>query len=122
RRALNRAASRPPDLAGAGVGDAAAGVIAAGAAVAGAAVAGAAVALGDPLAGALLHGVDFTSAPSRRKPIVVASGRPHANGLRLERIERIVDLAGFEAFLARPGPWLGVFDLPFGLPRPFIEA
>jgi hypothetical protein len=74
----------------------------------------------DPLARALLHGVDFTSSPSRRKPIVVASGRPHGRGVRLERIERIPDLAGFEAFLARPGPWLGVFDLPFGLPREFV--
>lgn len=76
----------------------------------------------DPLEPALLHGVDFTSAPSRRKPIVVASGRPRGRGLRLERIERIADLVGFDAFLARPGPWLGVLDLPFGLPRAFIEA
>src|SRR5690606_27710942 len=71
---------------------------------------------------ALLHGIDFTSSPSRRKQIVVASGRPGDGGLRLERMERIVDLTGFDAFLARPGPWLGVFDLPFGLPREFILA
>jgi hypothetical protein len=70
----------------------------------------------------VLHGIDFTSSPSRRKPIVVASGRPGGGGVRLERLERIPDLAGFDAFLARPGPWLGVFDLPFGLPRAFIEG
>ena len=28
----------------------------------------------------LLHGVDFTSAPSRRKPITVADGRPRTEG------------------------------------------
>ncbi len=72
------------------------------------------------LEGALLHGIDFTSSPSRRKQIVVASGRVHDGALRLQRIERIDDFAGFDAFLARPGPWLGVFDLPFGLPREFI--
>ncbi len=79
-------------------------------------------AAGDVLGQALLHGIDFTSSPSRRKQIVIASGRPHGIGLRLERIERIADFAGFDAFLARPGPWLGVFDLPFGLPREFILA
>ena len=80
-----------------------------------------AAAPGDVLESAWLHGIDFTCAPSRRKQIVIASARAGA-GLRLERIERIADLAGFEAFLARPGPWLGVFDLPFGLPREFILA
>lgn len=77
---------------------------------------------GDALGSALLHGVDFTSAPSSRKQIVVAVGRPCRGGVRLARIERIADLAGFDAFLARPGPWLSVFDLPFGLPREFILA
>lgn len=76
----------------------------------------------DVLAPARLHGIDFTSAPSSRKPIVVATGRASGPGLRLERIERIPDFPGFDAFLARPGPWLGVFDLPFGLPREFILA
>jgi len=31
-------------------------------------------------------------------------------------------LAGFEALLATPGPWLGAFDFPFGLPREFVAS
>lgn len=71
--------------------------------------------------GALL-GVDFSSAPSRRKPITVAWGRRVGAVLRLERLEELPDLAGFEALLARPGPWLGGFDLPLGLPRELVEG
>ena len=69
-----------------------------------------------------LLGVDFTSAPTRRKPIVVAHG--HADGalLRLDGVETLESLDAFAAALARPGPWLGGFDLPFGLPRELVES
>lgn len=69
-----------------------------------------------------LLGVDFTCAPSPRKPIVVAHGRREGDTLHLERLERLRKLADYEAMLAEPGPWLGGFDLPFGLPRGFVEA
>ena len=70
-----------------------------------------------------LLGVDFTSAPSRRKPITVARGRLEGAGrLRLERLDALPDFAAFEALLAEPGPWLGGFDLPFGLPRELVES
>ncbi len=62
-------------------------------------------------------GVDFTSAPSRRKPIVVAHGIVRDDAVHLLRIEPLEDWQGFEALLTRPGPWLGAFDFPFGLPR-----
>jgi branched-chain amino acid transport system substrate-binding protein len=67
-----------------------------------------------------LYGVDFTSSPRRAKPITVAHG--HLDGARVElvRFEHCVDWPGFEALLARPGPWLGAFDFPFGLPREAI--
>lgn len=69
-----------------------------------------------------LLGVDFTSAPSRRKPITVAHGTCDAGALlRLSGVEVLPDFAAFDAALARPGPWLGVFDLPFGLPRELVE-
>ena len=70
----------------------------------------------------LLHGIDFSSAPSRRKPIVVASGHRHGDTLRLDGFETQPDLPAFEAWLARPGPWIGGFDLPFGLPRELVVA
>lgn len=69
-----------------------------------------------------LLGVDFSSAPSRRKPITVAHGRAVRGLLRLETIEALPTLDGFSALLQRPGPWLGVFDLPFGLPRELVET
>ena len=62
-------------------------------------------------------GVDFTSAPRRAKPITVASGRLAGNVLELRELELLEDFAAFEAFLARPGPWVGGFDFPFSLPR-----
>ena len=68
-----------------------------------------------------LLGVDFTSAPSRRKPITVARGRLQGPVLRFERLDVCTDFPAFEAALAEPGPWLGAFDFPFGLPRPFVE-
>jgi hypothetical protein len=72
----------------------------------------------------MLAGIDFTSAPSRRKPITVALGRRDANddAVVLERIAAHADFAGFAAWLHTPGPWLGVFDLPFGLPRELVTT
>lgn len=68
-----------------------------------------------------LLGVDFTSAPSRRKPVTVARGRLERGVLRFERLDVCTDFTAFEATLTEPGPWLGAFDFPFGLPRAFVE-
>lgn len=67
-----------------------------------------------------LLGVDFGSRPDRRKPIVVAEGRLDGHELRLERLRALPDADGFLHLLHEPGPWLGGFDLPFGLPRELI--
>jgi hypothetical protein len=70
-------------------------------------------------------GVDFSSAPTPRKPIAVAAGVLTAgDGIRhyrLEEVRELESLEAFEAFLAEPGGWLGGFDLPFGQPRELIE-
>jgi hypothetical protein len=66
-------------------------------------------------------GVDFTSAPRRAKPIVVAHGELRAGALRLAALEPLQDFAAFEALLDRPGPWLGGFDFPFGLPAELVR-
>ena len=70
----------------------------------------------------LLVGVDFSCNPSRRKPVTVALGHLSGSVLKLARLEAHATLDAFSAWLATPGPWLGAFDFPFGLPRPFIEA
>ncbi|HSI58822.1 MAG TPA: DUF429 domain-containing protein, partial [Ideonella sp.] len=64
-----------------------------------------------------LVGVDFSSAPSRRKPIVLAWGQRVGAVVRLERFVRHESLADFGVWLKTPGAWVGGFDLPFGLPR-----
>jgi hypothetical protein len=68
-----------------------------------------------------IYGVDFTCAPRKAKPITVASGVLARSALRLEAIEKLASFAEFEAFLARPGPWLGGFDFPFSLPRELVR-
>jgi len=67
-------------------------------------------------------GVDFTSAPSRRKPICAAHGRLDGDRVAIERVDRLHDWASFDALLATPGPWVGAFDFPFGLPRELVDA
>jgi hypothetical protein len=69
-----------------------------------------------------IYGVDFTCAPRRAKPITVARGRLRDADLLIEDIETIGDWAGFDALLAREGPWVGGFDFPFGLPRELVTA
>jgi hypothetical protein len=69
-----------------------------------------------------LWGIDFSSAPSRRKPIVRARGERRGAVLRLGGLDLMPTLAAFEAALAEPGPWLGAFDFPFGLPRAFADV
>ena len=78
-----------------------------------------------PAEGSVVIGVDFTSAPSAKKPITVAIGRCSAEGrgrgYRLEEILLLESLGDFERFLVSGGSWIGGFDLPFGQPRPLIE-
>jgi hypothetical protein len=64
-----------------------------------------------------IHGVDFTSAPRAVKPIVVASGCLRDDVFTLDGIEGLSTLPAYEEWLRRPGPWVGGFDFPFGLPR-----
>ena len=67
-----------------------------------------------------LVGCDFSSSPSRRKPIVVAHGELLRGRVVLGRLERFNTLAAWGAWLAAPGPWTGGFDFPFGLPRELV--
>jgi hypothetical protein len=69
-----------------------------------------------------LLGIDFTSAPSRKKPITVARGHLVGQVVRLEALDELVTWHDFESALSHEGPWLGGFDFPFGLPRAFVDA
>jgi hypothetical protein len=66
-------------------------------------------------------GVDFTSAPRRAKPIAVAVGVLKRNCFRVRSIETLADFRSFERLLQEPGPWIGGFDFPFGLPAELVR-
>lgn len=67
-------------------------------------------------------GVDFTSAPKRDKPIVVAECEADGENLVLKRFLEFRDWPSYELWLGDDSEWIGGFDFPFGLPRRFVEA
>ena len=76
-------------------------------------------------------GCDFSSSPTRRKPIVVAvsthfsdqiSPKPISNvRVQLLKLERLETLDAFSTWLTANTDWVGGFDMPFGLPRELVE-
>lgn len=74
-----------------------------------------------PVAGWSVVGVDFTSRPTPRKPITVARGVCRDGAVQLQELLTLPSDAAFAAWLAGPGPWVGAFDFPFGLPRELVE-
>jgi hypothetical protein len=69
-----------------------------------------------------IYGLDFTSAPNRRKPLIVLGCKLEGDVLRVEDSETLTDFCGFEDFLSRPGPWVCGMDFPFGQPRSLVAA
>ena len=68
-----------------------------------------------------LAGCDFSSSPTRRKPIVIAWGASAGGRVTLERLEKLDTLDAFAQWLAQPREWICGFDFPFGLPRELVE-
>ena len=69
----------------------------------------------------IVHGVDFTSAPTRAKPIAWLECELDGGTLRAGALRELRSFADFEAELARPGPWIAGLDLPFAQSRTFLE-
>lgn len=69
-----------------------------------------------------LIGCDFSSCPSKRKPIVVAVGHTKAGRVQLQSLQRFDTLVAFADWLKQPQAWVGGFDLPFGLPRELVQT
>jgi hypothetical protein len=69
----------------------------------------------------LILGIDFTCAPRASKAITVAFASRSGDTLVVDRYARLTDFASFEALLAQPGPWIGGFDFPFGLPAELVR-
>jgi hypothetical protein len=80
-------------------------------------------------------GCDFSSSPSKRKPIVVAVSTPveqertakkadrsaYLLRCQLSKLEHFESLDAFGQWLKQEASWIGGFDLPFGLPRELVE-
>ena len=69
-----------------------------------------------------IHGLDFTSAPGKRKPLIALGCELKAGILRVEGSHEMTDFSGFEEFLRLPGPWVCGMDFPFGQPRSLVET
>ena len=70
----------------------------------------------------MLVGCDFSSSPTKRKPIVVALGSSKQGRVQLQELLRFETLDAWSQWLAQPIDWVGGFDLPFGLPRELVET
>lgn len=68
----------------------------------------------------MLVGCDFSSRPTRKKPIVLALGSLSSGRVQLSKLERIESSEAFEGWLNQDLEWVGGFDLPFGLPRELV--
>ncbi|MGB5253776.1 MAG: DUF429 domain-containing protein [Sedimenticolaceae bacterium] len=69
-----------------------------------------------------IFGIDFTSRPTRSKPITCMECVLEGTHLRAQCLAAWQDFAGFEAAMQRPGPWIAGIDFPFGQSRRFIET
>jgi hypothetical protein len=69
-----------------------------------------------------LLGCDFSSAPSKRKQIVLAWGTLQQGRVQVSQLQGLATLSAFQSAMATPTPWVGGFDLPFGLPRELVQA
>lgn len=69
-----------------------------------------------------IYGLDFTSTPTRAKPITCAVCTLDNGRLTMERSDSFDSLGGFEAFLREPGPWVAGFDFPFAQARKFLAG
>ncbi|NVM86919.1 hypothetical protein FHT32_000542 [Variovorax sp. SG517] len=70
----------------------------------------------------LLFGCDFSSAPTARKPIVIATGElAGADRVVLHGLRRFSTLDAWGEWLIATPAWTGGFDFPFSLPRELVE-
>lgn len=74
-----------------------------------------------------LLGLDFSCAPSARKPLTLAWGRRAGAVVRLDRVDELPTHDELSALIqpgssALPGGFVMGCDFPFGLPRAFVDA
>ncbi len=80
----------------------------------------------------VIIGCDFSSSPSKRKPVVIAVSETarelentklnKSEPCVLLKTERFDTLDAWQLWLQAQPQWVGGFDLPFGLPRELVET
>ena len=68
-----------------------------------------------------IYGIDFTSRPSKAKPLTCAVCSLEPDFLNIEEINEWHSFKSFEDFLSSPGPWIAGLDFPFGQSRKFVN-
>jgi hypothetical protein len=69
-----------------------------------------------------IYGIDFTSTPTRRKPLTCLECELDGTHLTTHRLSEWPSFQGFETVLRSPGLWIAGIDFPFGQARRFIET
>jgi hypothetical protein len=67
-----------------------------------------------------VYGVDFTSRPTRSKPITHCCATYDGAVLAIREVRSLLDFDAFEDALAQPGPWVAGMDFPFGQSRKLV--
>ena len=70
----------------------------------------------------IVHGIDFTSRPSNKKPITCITCSFEGTHLQVSELHEWTSFNAFEDALQNPGPWIAGIDFPFGQARRFIET
>lgn len=68
-----------------------------------------------------IYGIDFTSRPTRRKPITCLACELQGDRLLAGDLHEWASFEDFESALRAPGPWIAGIDFPFGQARTFVE-
>lgn len=68
-----------------------------------------------------IFGIDFTSTPTKQKPIVAIEATLQDGELTIIGLHYWISMAQFEQFLASEGPWFAGCDFPFAQSRRLIS-
>src|SRR5438105_2617386 len=68
-----------------------------------------------------IFGIDFTSAPGRKKSITCAVCDLRESLLTVNDFLKLHCFEDFDAFLHSDGPWVAALDFPFGQPGKLVS-
>jgi hypothetical protein len=69
-----------------------------------------------------LIGIDFSSSPSKKKPIAVAKGEWVDDVIHVEELDSLTKLTAFSELLRNEIDYVAAIDMPFGLSRELVEG